>query len=699
MSLPLFQALLLQRYLRKMEERLTSGQSILVEGPRYYGKESAVRSLAAGLRNRAGWTSVELSSRPDFPARNFDLAALKTQFFDQLKIPSPTEASSFEESIWQAMVKLPRPILITLRGGTRGNEINHFQLLAIFDRLLQRAQTQDYERLAVIALDDGSLSQSNESVVIPTDPFSFLKPILRLQPLSRADIVVSLTNLPLALAKAANADRELIATWLTENTGGHPGLLAELLNVWPTGEKEATLDALRPVFNEALEDSAVLGSLRHALQDDPEGLSRTALEYEQPQFPESQSPRVSLLSQLGVLHWISASERLSLCSGVITRLVKSVATRSRQIVRRVGTMVNENGPRLFLDEEVPIDDDTVVVLQLSDLHIGPEYRHAIRLQGSVANPEERTLGELLAEDLEKMELTGRIDAVVLSGDFVSNAANWDQFQRAHDIVEEILEATKVKRAQIILVPGNHDVNWKPGELTETINAQKVSMDNYDDFAKRLIGKRDPDSLRVVSRSKNVHLNILGLDSNCVEGPESGGIGFVSQDNYRAAQKKLANFGAVKRPKKGDKKPVQPVQREHLWIVVHHHLLPVIDFTMVAAKQRKVSVMANASLMLHNAVRWGAELVLHGHAHQPAITVTRRWPGGNNRGFSTLPVVACGSIGAKVEQLGPFARNQYFVIYRRKEDIILRSRSMDEQGVCFTAHNDVLLPQNAAPLEN
>jgi leucyl aminopeptidase (aminopeptidase T) len=404
----------------------------------------------------------------------------------------------------------------------------------------------------------------------------------------------------------------------------------------------------------------------------------------EPRYPEARSPRIDVLTQLGILQRASPSTRICLCKGAITSLVEGVARQQASASHRIGTLVSDMGPRIFVAEELHPDDDDLVVIHLSDLHIGSEYRHLLRSKTATKNLEQRSLGELPQEDLRSLSLERRVDAIVLSGDVVSDAAKWDQFLRAREVIQEMLEKINVPIERLLVIPGNHDVDWAPNELSNVESGRPVSFENYRAFIE-LLGKRENQDvafLSLVSRAGRVRLRIVGLDSNHVEGPNAGGIGYVSGSSFETAERMLA----------GDDAESKRYRQVCTWLTVHHHLLPVTAAPLDAARARKVSVMGNAALVQSYATRWGVELVLHGHEHQPAITVARRWPIDAGITFSPLTVLAAGSIGAKVEFLGPFARNQYFLIYRRPQDIIVRSRCMGDAGIRFVTHNDIFLPQ-------
>lgn len=171
-----------------------------------------------------------------------------------------------------------------------------------------------------------------------------------------------------------------------------------------------------------------------------------------------------------------------------------------------------------------------------------------------------------------------------------------------------------------------------------------------------------------------------MDSNYVEGQETSGIGFVSRESLEEADKLLLRY-----EEDDDKEAVA------IWLIVHHHIFPITSIDLGDARQSRVSVMANAAEVFAKARRWRVEMILHGHEHQPALTLAQRWQGAwGEMDLRGVAVLGAGSCGANRERLGPIARNQYYVIIRRPSDFVIRSRIMGEQGVQFVPHNDFVL---------
>jgi hypothetical protein len=127
--------------------------------------------------------------------------------------------------------------------------------------------------------------------------------------------------------------------------------------------------------------------------------------------------------------------------------------------------------------------------------------------------------------------------------------------------------------------------------------------------------------------------------------------------------------------------------------VHHHVVPVSSAEVWRALERKVSVMGNAADLLEFAAEVGAEVILHGHEHQPLVTISRRWSSDESvPDFHPVVILGAGSFSLQTQDLGPFRRNHYFLLYRRPGDLIVRSRELNETTMAFVRHRDLRLPR-------
>lgn len=665
---------------RETTTLVEAGKSVVLISPRHYGKWSLLEDYAIARAVTGGTKFITVSSFASSLDGGIDYSRLWEMARRQLGVRSRSrviDGPSFELAFQSAAGENKQPIIALIGGAIRGNEENHYELLSTFHRLLVHWPRKSICKLTVLAVDDYSLFYFNKRHFLLSELHSYTR--IHVLPTNAHDI--SACVFTVSCGAVSQADARVMGEGVFAVSGGHLGVAEEIvrgleLAGWPRTREEQDAQIGR-----TLRASNVLESMSRALEEDAQAYSVTALEYREPACPEHNTPRIHVLRQLGVL-LPHAPPLVQLCSGAITGLVEAFSQPTQVATPgRVGTIVSEIGPRLFEEGPVTVTDDDFVVLHLSDLHVSKHYRHRLTWKGGQLNSNEHSAGDLLRADLEADGLVGRIDAMVLSGDFVWEGSG-DEFRRAREVIKEIFDAVQINADRVVFVPGNHDVRWNPGDLGSVAHSNSVSREDYDDFL-RLLGKGsvDVDLVDVANRAGSASLRILGLDSNRVEGPKAPGIGYVSRESFAAAKALL-----------DERTHHREDRREYTWLVVHHHVFPATAAPLANAEARQVSVMANAAEVLDYANQWRAELILHGHEHQPCITVARRWPIDVGEVFAPIASLGAGSFGVSREYLGPFSRNQYFLVYRRPTGILVRSRCQGAGGIRFIPHSDMWLPR-------
>jgi predicted phosphodiesterase len=136
------------------------------------------------------------------------------------------------------------------------------------------------------------------------------------------------------------------------------------------------------------------------------------------------------------------------------------------------------------DQQASEDDAVLMhILHLSDLHFGDE-RDALQWQSQ------------LADDLTQELNCSRLDAVIISGD-VANIADEAEYAAAKRFIEQTCEEFNVDRANLVIVPGNHDLNWDLSEegytpVKRKKYAGRLSKGDYIEESESVIQIRDDD---------------------------------------------------------------------------------------------------------------------------------------------------------------------------------------------------------------
>nr|MBW4576260.1 HEAT repeat domain-containing protein [Aphanothece sp. CMT-3BRIN-NPC111] len=101
------------------------------------------------------------------------------------------------------------------------------------------------------------------------------------------------------------------------------------------------------------------------------------------------------------------------------------------------------------------------ILHLSDLHFG-------------TLDQANLWSNQLAEDLQNDRNISHLNALILSGD-IANYSTEEEYKAAEQFLHNLRQDFPLKPEQIILVPGNHDLNWKQAKKAYKL----IDRDDYD----------------------------------------------------------------------------------------------------------------------------------------------------------------------------------------------------------------------------
>ena len=651
---------------------LREGRSGISYAPRYSLQPSMFQYLRGSYGELGADYFVPLQPDESVLGGHVDWQQCATMFFRQLggEQPDCPDAGAFRKSLLEWTELHPgKRLLVAVGIGAPSSAEGRFELVSALDRCLDSARNGS---LSIAVFDDYSLYYYEWWRTQGVSRWDYLDR-LHLRSLDRDDIEEVLRR---ELSDVDDDARITMADEIERITGGHIGLAAEAIANLAGRAGALPANYWKKDLPRLLSASHAIDAIRRSLQEDTIGLTGRALEYEQPKpARDYNSPTVQVLRSLGILQWTTfASARL--CPGIIRDVVKEIRRRAEDD-HVVGTVLRDAGENLYVPKTLAISDDDITILHISDVHAGEPY--AFRMNGD-GRHDRPSAANMLADDLKASNIT-HVDAVVLSGDF-TQTADIAEFRRAKEVLTELLKAIGTSWEAAIIVAGNHDIRWHPSNIAVVNPLTSASREEFATF-RELVGKGADTSVDVhlvVSRSKRRAIRVIALDSNLVEGPDAGGIGYVSLETLQSVQSALA---ALHIP--------ESVEHVSTWAVVHHHVFPVTAAFVADARNRRVSVMGNAASLLSFAVGWDVEMMLHGHEHQPCLTVGRRWPIERGHDLAPFCVAGAGSFGCKREFLGPFARNHYFIHVRRQNDILIRSRMTGAEGLGWVAHGDLSIP--------
>jgi tetratricopeptide (TPR) repeat protein len=132
----------------------------------------------------------------------------------------------------------------------------------------------------------------------------------------------------------------------------------------------------------------------------------------------------------------------------------------RDWLKTVYTHYKKSGelPGLFTTNNLGIGNLLSHVLHLSDLHFG-------------TTDNARIWYAQLAEDLRYELNCSRLDALILSGDIASKSTS-EEYAAAKLFINRLCQEFQLESHQIVIVPGNHDVNWELAEEAYILTNQE-----------------------------------------------------------------------------------------------------------------------------------------------------------------------------------------------------------------------------------
>lgn len=268
-----------------------------------------------------------------------------------------------------------------------------------------------------------------------------------------------------------------------------------------------------------------------------------------------------------------------------------------------------------------------VILHLSDLHLGKQqaWERATDDKADIVPADEnsrlaviRTSLMAVKDHLKSKKL--KLDAVMIGGD-VTTAHDDEGFARFSGLLEEVKIAPF---DQIIIVPGNHDVDRDrdPG-----------TPEKYELFLKhtRAVKMRTPfcDGVDTASSAAEAILElddciIVAVNSAnwCGVASTSSGGGSHRFDVARVSERQLEYLT--------DELRDYDVDEKIKFVLLHHHLLPVTE----DEETKPFESFTNLARLRAWISRHGFHAVLHGHKHQSVVT----WDHVHDFGDHTVPAI-------------------------------------------------------------
>ncbi len=312
------------------------------------------------------------------------------------------------------------------------------------------------------------------------------------------------------------------------------------------------------------------------------------------------------------------------------------------------------------------------ILHLSDIHFGDNHGFKNPLGGKQDLVAKQELCDVIFEDLMAQGISNSdIAIIIISGDLTWQA-NPHEFSNALDILQKLKNYFGLSNKQIIIVPGNHDIEW----VDENGNIDTNAELNYYNFYHSFYNVLPEKSFMRISKFEvdGKVIGMIGLNSCRIESMPNAGFGYVGDEQLGKIQNYL-----------NDNKDI-----DIICTVCHHHILPVNYLEQISTNEKKISMMLDAELVIRTLIANRVNVILHGHQHQPYYSQIKRIIpeyinqfGKRMKLDGTLTVVGGGSCGVKQEKINVIGRNTYNLLnFSDADELIVKTRIKSGNGIGF-----------------
>lgn len=320
------------------------------------------------------------------------------------------------------------------------------------------------------------------------------------------------------------------------------------------------------------------------------------------------------------------------------------------------------------------------ILHLSDIHFGENHGFKNPLGGKQDLIAKQELCDVILEDLRLQGIsTADIAIIIISGDLTWRA-NPHEFSNALDFLQKLKNYFGLSNKQIIIVPGNHDIEW----VDEKGNIDSNAELNYYNFYRSFYNVIPDKSFIRIGKFEveGKVICFIGLNSCRLESISNAGFGYVGDEQLGKIQQYLNANTDI----------------DIICAVCHHHLLPVNYLEEITTNEKRISMILDAELVMRTLIANKVNVILHGHQHQPYYSQIRRIipeyidkTGKKINLDGTLSIVGGGSCGVKQSKINVIGRNTYNLLYFSKNDeLIIKTRIKSGNGIGFYDDGELIL---------
>ena len=244
----------------------------------------------------------------------------------------------------------------------------------------------------------------------------------------------------------------------------------------------------------------------------------------------------------------------------------------------------------------------------------------------------------------------RISADVLVPGDLTDRASPEEFQTAFGVILHLAESLSVSRERVVIVPGNHDVNWAVVRLGADYWRQQ-RFGPMQDQVGALAGAVSADGRHVCQQPYFAIWNfeevlIVGHNSAAFDLPDRiPRRGDANQETIEEIEEALVTYN---------------VEPEKIKVfVTHHH---AFQYSGPVTGEADFSIMMNAENLLAMLNHHSFDLFIHGHKHMPRFFIH------STDMAVPLPILGAGSFSVLLDpRFSGYVNDQFHLIHIEGRD--------------------------------
>lgn len=255
------------------------------------------------------------------------------------------------------------------------------------------------------------------------------------------------------------------------------------------------------------------------------------------------------------------------------------------------------------------------ILHLSDLHFGETIKSAPDAGILSTDVGAKKLAKYIHDSITRNKSRESVapNCIVVTGDLTFETSQ-SGFKFAGIFLSELLNLFELNNDKLLVIPGNHDINWKTEEYSDP-----ERYTPFKGFYKSFFNVADwdpnkPNFISIDIPNSDERMIMFGFNSCTVEREIWRGLGYINEPQLGF----LENW----HNENSDKNYILR------FAALHHHVLPVFNYhptfrdfnpkkeVIDKEKRPATSLMLNASQFLKYCRKFKISAIFHGHAHNP-----------------------------------------------------------------------------------